>query len=336
MDKNLDEHPGIREYHLGIPENPDIMRQIEEKLMADDKFAEELSVAEDALIEQYLDDELSDTEREHFIRHFLAAPERKEKLRLVQNLRRYAAAQEQAEAGAEALPERTTVPGWRRFLSMPALSYALVLVVALFLGYGVWRINTKYPPDVDTALAELRLAYKGARPLNSRIAGFDYAPSPATRGPADKKLDSLELRRATGMLEEAVADKRTAQSLYGRGKAYLAEGKFQDAINAFEEAARMGPVTAVLMSDLGAAQMEAAESPGAAKGAMLDAALRSLDKAIELDPKLLEPRFNRALCLEAMESTESAKTAWREYLELDPNTQWSGEARRHLERLEDK
>ena len=64
-------------------------------------------------------------------------------------------------------------------------------------------------------------------------------------------------------------------------------------------------------------------------------AFSSLDRAIELDPRLQEPRFNRALALEAKGSLEQAKQAWREYLQLDPNSKWAEEAKRNLQHLEE-
>lgn len=332
MDENLDGRRGIREYLFGILEDPVMKSQMEEKLLADDKLAAEISRVEDQLIEQYLDDELSPAERERFIKHFLVAPERKQQLRLHQNLRKYAAAQNLAE------PESSPfVPGWRRFFSMPALSYALVFVVVLGLGYGVWRIGFNRSNNVEMAMAELRLAYKGDRPLNSRIVGFDYAPPGDRRGAGTDKDPNKDLKkRAVLTLQEAVSDKRTAESLHGLGAAYLAAENLPDAIRCFEEAAALGPVSARLMSDLGAGYLEAWRKEGAAgKTEMLDKSLRSLDRAIELDPRLAEPRFNRALCLEAMGSREPAKQAWREYLELDPNSKWADEARRNLLRLEE-
>jgi tetratricopeptide (TPR) repeat protein len=330
MDENLDERRGIREYLLGILEDPVMKSQMEEKLLAEDKFLQEISAAEDELIEQYLDDELSPADRKLFISHFLAAPQRKQQLRFHQNLRKYAAAQEPARAVAK----EPSHLGWRRFFSMPAFSYALVFVVVLGLGYGGWRIAFNRSNDVETGVAELELAYEGKRPFDSRIVGFDYAPRGVVRGVDANKPDSLELQRATRMLDNAVAEKRNAQSLYGRGKAYLAKGELPDAIRYFEEAVALGPVNARLMSDLGAAYLEAWKKEGAAgKTEMLDKSLQSLDRAIELDPKLPEPRFNRALCLEAMGSTEQANRAWGEYVELDPNSKWTDEAGRNIRRL---
>jgi tetratricopeptide (TPR) repeat protein len=321
MGENLDERRGIREYLLGTLEDPSIKGQIEEKLLADD---EEISAAEDELIEQYLDDELSAADHQHFIDHFLAAPQRKQQLRIHQNLRKYAASQ----VPARAVPEGPSHLGWRRFFSMPALSYALVFVVVLSIGYGGWRIGFDRSNNVVMAMAELRLAYKGDRPFNSRIVGFEYAPALNTRGEDPDKDPNKDLkRRALLTLQKAVEDGRTAESLYGLGKSYLAAKDFPLAARYLEESAALAPAKPDLQSDLGVLYLEMSrEVPEKEKAELLDKSLQSLDRAIELDPTLQEPRFNRALVLEAKGSREQAKQAWREYRELDPNSKWAEEA----------
>jgi tetratricopeptide (TPR) repeat protein len=333
MEENLDGRRGIREYLLGILEDPLIKSQIEEKLLAYDESAMEILTAEDELIEQYLDDELSPADRTHFINHFLAAPQRQQQLRFHQNLRKYAVSQEPARA----LSEEPAHLGWRRFFSMPALSYALVFLVVLGIGYGGWRIGFNRSNSVEMAMAELRLAYKSARPFNSRIVGFDYAPPGGQRGNDSDKDPNKDLKtRARLTLQEAVKDGRTAESLHARGKAYLAEQDFPSATQDLEDAALLAPAKADLRSDLGVLYLERSRKAlEQEKIAFLDKSLQSLDKAIELDPKLPEPRFNRALVLEEKGSREQAKQAWRQYLELDPNSKWAAEARRNLQYLEE-
>jgi tetratricopeptide (TPR) repeat protein len=340
MDENLDGRRGIEEYLLGILEDPAMKRQIEEKLLADETFDREMKVSEDELIEKYLDDELSSADRDHFENHFLAAPQRQQHLRLNRSLRKWAVGQGRKEP--ELIPETPTALGWRRFFSMPALSYALVFVVVLGLGYGAWLIAFNRSNDVETSVAELRLGYKGDRPFNSRIAGFDYAPPVNERGDPNKgpkndpgdRAETLKTH-AVMSLKKAVEDNRTAESLYGLGKAFLAERDFTQAARHMEEAATLAPAKADLQSDLGALYLEMSKkAPEKEKAELLDKSLRSLQRAIELNPTLPEPRYNRALCLEARGLREEAKQAWREYLELDPNSQWAADARRNLGRLE--
>jgi hypothetical protein len=81
----------VRKYLLGSLDDKVKMRRIEENLLLDDEFAKQLLIAEDELIEEYLDHTLNEQEREQFLQFFLLSPENKEKLRFIQNLRKYAA-----------------------------------------------------------------------------------------------------------------------------------------------------------------------------------------------------------------------------------------------------
>lgn len=68
--------------------------QIEERLMTDDEFFESVidleDSVEDELIEQYISGELAGREKQSFEQVFLTTPERREKLRLAQDLDTYA------------------------------------------------------------------------------------------------------------------------------------------------------------------------------------------------------------------------------------------------------
>lgn len=344
MENNLDERKGLRAYLLGTLEDPSIMTQIETKLFDDDAFAARLSDAEDLLIEEYLDGELSPNEAEKFETHFLAAPERQQHLRINKNLRTIAT-EEAARAGepAKAAKENAEPGGWRGIFAIPAFSYALVAVVVLGMGYGVWRIAFSGRGNVDAQLAELAEAYKGTRPFEARISGFGYAAKSDTRGGPPKNPTAEEQQAATrrtavtGELANKAKDEPGPEAFYGLGKAYLAEGKFEQALALFEQAESKSSGNAKLLSDLGTLYLELGRNAGEKeKATLLDKALRNFERAIQVDPRLLEPRFNRALCLELQNIPEQAKQAWRDYLELDPDSPWADEARTHLARLEEK
>jgi hypothetical protein len=68
---------------------------------------------------------------------------------------------------------------------------------------------------------------------------------------------------------------------------------------------------------------------------LLDKSLKHLEKAIELDPKLLEPHFNLGLVFEAVDP-KRAKKAWNDYIALDPASKWTDEARARLKDLNEK
>lgn len=335
----LDGHNEIVKYLIGTLDDQVKMRRIEEKLMTSDEFAEELTLAEDELIEQYLDEELSADDRRRFETYFLVTTERKQKLRLSRDLRRYALGLMPADAAAPASArDHKRAFDWRQYFSFPVIRFAALFLVVAGIGYGVWRVGF-YQSEVDKGLAELQLAYRGTRPLDSRIVGFDYAPSINERGDKDKKA-TIEQERAATTLSKALADGKTAKTLYAFGKSDLAKKDLPGAISKFEEAAALDPNNAAIQSDLGTAYLETANitlKENSAKGLeLLDKALRNFDRAIELDPKLAEPRFNRAMCLELLVRPELAKKAWNDYLAVDGASQWAEEARQRLRDLEAK
>lgn len=342
MTQNLDGHEETRQYLLGMLDDRVKMRQIEENLLLDDEFADELSMAEDELIESYIDDELSADDRERFESYFLVTTERKQKVRLARGLREYVTRLAPAAAAAAAGKAEDTKGffDWRQYFSMPVLRFATILLVVAGLGYGVWRVGF-YQSDVDKGLARLQSAYKGSRPLDSRIVGFDYAAMPQLRGPGSKeKVSSTERDSAAAILSNAVSDNRSADSLYALGKVYLANKELDKALECFEQAVELNPRDARIRSDLGAAYLEKGKgtlNENSKTGLeLLEKALKNLEKAIELDQKMKEPRFNRAICLEALVLPDQAKKAWNEYIEIDPGSEWADEARRRLKDLEEK
>lgn len=88
----LNEHV-IRDYLLGTISEGE-REQIEERMLTDDLFFENLAaledVVEDDLIDQYLNDDLTSQERKGFEQIFLSTGERREKLELARDLSRRA------------------------------------------------------------------------------------------------------------------------------------------------------------------------------------------------------------------------------------------------------
>jgi CHAT domain-containing protein len=326
----------IRKYLLGNLPDETKMRQIEEKSLLDDRFDEEVSIAEDALIDDYLDGTLTGTERQRFTEFFLITKERREKLRLIENLRRYAS-ETKPRTVKQSSEEKTAVFDWRSLFSYSAVRFALAALIVCGSGFAVWRIAF-YQSDVDRGLDQLQIAYRGQRPVEVRIVGLDYAPLAVTRGAGDNETNPAR-QRAEALLLHAATENPTAETLYALGKFYLTEKRFKEANERFERAAELAPDNARLESDWGAALLEMGkrsllEQNGAKGLEYLDRSLKHLERAIELDPKMPEPRFNRALNLQALGVPEQAKQAWREYLDFDPNSQWAEEAGRNLQILE--
>lgn len=75
----------IKEYLLGgLPEEE--RQRLEERLFVDRSFFQLVRIAEDELIDSYIEGDLS--EKERFVTHFLATPQQRQKLRIAMALKK--------------------------------------------------------------------------------------------------------------------------------------------------------------------------------------------------------------------------------------------------------
>lgn len=146
------EQETIRRYLLGQA-SPEDSSKVEERLLADDEFYQELLIVEDELIDLYISGELSEPEREGFEPHFLLPPERQQKLRFARSLKKYVnsvGTTQPHEIATKDCSEDTAKvaepsPGKRPFFSFlpfgnPIVSYALAAAVLLIVGGASWVV----------------------------------------------------------------------------------------------------------------------------------------------------------------------------------------------------
>ena len=88
MVSNDEDKTALKLYLLQQLSAPD-QQELELKLLTDTNFADELEIAEDELIDQYLTNELSNDDRARFEEHFLTTDERQRKLRSAQVIKRH-------------------------------------------------------------------------------------------------------------------------------------------------------------------------------------------------------------------------------------------------------
>lgn len=347
----LNDHQSTIRRYLLRQLTDDAQERIEQRLLTEEDVFEEVEIAEDELIDEYLAETLSQEERQTFERDFLANPERRQKLRFAKALRRQASAASQKKGLIEQDKASPWI-WWRQYfapssLSDSPLAMAAVLLIVVGLGFAVWR-GFFYQSDVDKGLVALNAAYRQQRPTEARITELNYAPFLRTRGGTTNNVNEAERQRAELTLLDALNKKPTPAVQHALGRVYLAKNDFDAAIKQFEAALKADPGNAQIYADLGAAylergkiEIERAQSnrEGSESGKGLEdfsRSLENLNRALELNPNLLEARFNRALCFELQSLPLRAEEEWREYLKKDSNSLWADEARRRLHLLEEQ
>ena len=138
----------MKQYLLGkLP--PESLTPLEEKLLSDGDFYEQLLITEDDLVDDYLADRLSEPERERFEAHFMISPERRLKVRFGKALRRYILAEgvratppELSQDSSAADKRSRSKPGfvfWP-FKLGPVLALSFIVTVCLVLFAVSWKV----------------------------------------------------------------------------------------------------------------------------------------------------------------------------------------------------
>jgi len=154
-----------------------------------------------------------------------------------------------------------------------------------------------------------------------RIPGFAYAPR------LPQSLQQIAARERSSNVD---FEKRRARGDDPRSRAIAAllMGDRSAAINDLERAVRTTPRDGELWSNLAAAYaVDSEASNDLHKAAM---ALAAADRALEIDPLLLDAQFNRALMIERLGLRTLAAQAWRAYLIRETDADWAAEARDHI------
>lgn len=189
----------------------------------------------------------------------------------------------------------------------------------------------------------------GSRPFEPRLTGdFRYLPCKASPAPASSAdiipepacqgaLTAGSDRRDSVMRLGARAQDRTdsIDGLWTWAVALLSalpeERGADEAIQALQTLTVREPEGAAGWSDLAAAYIVRAQRSDDPFDLFL--ALAAANRAVQLDPKLAEARFNLALVLEKLFANGAARSAWLAYLNLDRDSEWAGEAAERLQRL---
>jgi len=219
----------------------------------------------------------------------------------------------------------------------PYLAAAASILVVIGIGFFAWRA-LRPQPEVNDGLVALQQAYREERPIEGRLSDFNYVPLPNQRG-GSTRVDYAQRDLAGALLLKALRDRPSAASHDAAAKYYLMNHQFEEAEKEFAAALELDPQNAKIHNDFGAALLEEgrrqSSEPGNNKQLELyGRSLEQVEKAIQLDPSLLEARFNRALLFQSMRPSQQAKEAWEEYLQKDSSSPWADEARKNLKLIE--
>jgi CHAT domain-containing protein len=325
MAESLQSENAVRQYLLGRVSDETTLEGIEELLFTDEEFCAEVALAEDGLINDYILGRLDDADAESFRATLANNPERRFKLELTQALRAKALARNVKTAEGKPL----FFASLKAFFRQPMYAGAFAVLIAV-VGLAVY-LTTRSNPD---NLAELRAVYQKARPTETRISEFGYAPFPQLRG-APEPAEQTRLRRIEISLIEATEKNPSAQTHHALGVYYLTQQKYPAAIKEFESALKLADKDPQIHNDLGSAHFELAKSgPKGKKVEELAQSLEEFTKATELDGNLLEALFNRSFALQEMDMPREAKKSWTLYLQKDSSSPWAEEARKNLARIQ--
>ena len=170
----------------------------------------------------------------------------------------------------------------------------------------------------------------GGRPIEARVVRLPYGPR-ADIPRARTGVPAYELLAAAAKLEVAAAGRADTAARHAGAVAKLVMGRTDEAIADFERAAREDP-TPEHFSDLSAAYIT--RGTRSSSDGDFVAAYEAAENALSRDKAFTPAVFNRALALESHGLfPREAIEAWDRYLELDPSSNWGGEASRRRQAL---
>lgn len=324
MGESLPTEETVREYLLGRVSDETTLERLEELLFTDEEFCSQVALAEDGLINDYVFAVLNEADAESFRATLSGDPERRFKLELTQALREKAL----ARSVKVAADKPSFFASLAAFFHQPKYVGAFAVLLIAVVAAAVYFRSRPNPDD----LAELRSIYQQARPTETRISEFGYAPLPQLRG-APEPGDKNRLRHIENNLIEASEKNPNAETHHALGVFHLTQRKYPDAIKEFESALKFNDKSARIHNDLGAAHFELARAEPKKKLEELAQALEEFTIATKLDGNFLEALFNRSLALQEL-APSRAKESWTLYLQKDTSSPWADEARENLARLE--
>lgn len=139
MSQQIKEGEHIRQYLLGELSEEE-REQVERRLLSDEEFYQQVLIAEDELVYDFVCDELPAQEKMSFRQHVLPIPERRQDVKFARALRKYVS--ENAPRVVEAPTVRSERTSWLEalaaFFRRPVVGLALSAGLLLALSLSAW------------------------------------------------------------------------------------------------------------------------------------------------------------------------------------------------------
>jgi CHAT domain-containing protein/Flp pilus assembly protein TadD len=207
-------------------------------------------------------------------------------------------------------------------LSSRRLTLAILPVVAGYLSVSCSLFSHK--PAIERGTEALVKAYSKKRMIEPRMCGGFHAGK-YNPDSGSTLVDKASLEKAQDLILREVGNRGDAPALLARGRLNLAMGRCQDALPLLKDASKGAPDAADAHNDLGACLLQTAK---------YEEALTEFDKATEINPGMIEARFNRGLCYQKMLLVDLARSELSPFLNEERDKSWKEEAKRLIDELD--
>jgi hypothetical protein len=191
----------IRQYLLGAL-SEEWQAKVQDRLLCDREFFDSLVVEENELTDDYLRGALTEEREEKFKSYFLAAPERRQKLRFAKALKKRISEGAPSKPGIEESPRRKHLFGLKRF-SLP--SYAAGAVATLIFVVGIWVAieNARLRRRIDNTRVTQAERLERARQSERRLSDEKQRNRELAQEVGRERSHRSELEREVGRSKQA-------------------------------------------------------------------------------------------------------------------------------------
>jgi|SRR5215213_4709977 len=232
----------IRQYLLGLL-NEEQRERLEERMMVDREYREEVLIVEEELLEDYLDNNLSAENKQRLLSHWRSTPEQDRRLEIAEALGRHCSNALPAYPDPVVIPSPVPVQKEREIAEVKhhyrrAVLYAVAAVFLVMVMGGLWllfyrgkagrdfneeltylnRDSSAKKPDLTFVLPPLALRDKGATlPMISAPLGSQIIELWLTLAPDEHKSYQVALKSLATSNQYIISDLEVDLRSAGRG-----------------------------------------------------------------------------------------------------------------------